>query len=161
MLRVHRLAAAIDMIAAGTSAPMPIAANATPANQLGNSFSNSCGTACWAFSTWTPAAMATKPSRAISPRRKEYAGSSAALRRITERFLVASTPVIEWGYMNSAIAEPRASEAYAQCAASGGIITRPLTWPAAMASAFSALKASKLSVAALKTLSQPPTCEGR
>ncbi len=44
MLRVNRFAAAIDMIAAGTSAPMPIAANATPANQRGNICWNSSGT---------------------------------------------------------------------------------------------------------------------
>ena len=36
MLRVHRFAAAIDMIAAGTRAPIPIAAKAMPANQCGN-----------------------------------------------------------------------------------------------------------------------------
>ena len=36
MLRVNRLAAAIDMIAAGTSAPMAIAAKATPTNHDGN-----------------------------------------------------------------------------------------------------------------------------
>src|ERR1700760_4720362 len=36
MLRVNRFAAPIDMMAAGTSAPMAIPANATPANQLGN-----------------------------------------------------------------------------------------------------------------------------
>ena len=111
MLRVHRFAAAIDMIAAGTSAPITIAAKATPANQSGNSFSNSCGTACCGLSTCTPAAMATKPSRASRPSRNEYAGSSAALRRITERSRVESTAVTECGYMNSASAEPRASEA--------------------------------------------------
>ena len=44
MLRVNRFAAAIDMIAAGTSAPIAIAANATPANQDGNMSSNSSGT---------------------------------------------------------------------------------------------------------------------
>ena len=44
MLRVNRFAAAIDMMAAGTSAPMPIAANAMPANQSGNIWSNSTGT---------------------------------------------------------------------------------------------------------------------
>ena len=44
MLRVNRFAAAIDMIAAGTSAPMPIAANAMPANHDGNIRSNSTGT---------------------------------------------------------------------------------------------------------------------
>ena len=36
MFLVNRFAAAIDMIAAGTSAPMPMAAKAMPANQLGN-----------------------------------------------------------------------------------------------------------------------------
>ena len=60
---------------------------------------------------FVPAAIATKPSRASRPSRKEYAGSSAALRRITERFLVDSTPVTECGYMNSASAEPSASDA--------------------------------------------------
>src|SRR5919199_1669480 len=38
MLRVNRLAAAIDITAAGTSAPMAIAANAKPSNQLGKYF---------------------------------------------------------------------------------------------------------------------------
>ena len=36
MLRENRFAAAIAMIAAGTSAPIAIAAKATPANQSGN-----------------------------------------------------------------------------------------------------------------------------
>ena len=56
MLRVQRFAAAIDMIAAGTSAPIAIAANATPANQLENSESNRAGTDCCGLSTLTPAA---------------------------------------------------------------------------------------------------------
>jgi len=34
-LRVNKFAAAIDMMAAGTSAPMPIAAKVTPANHAG------------------------------------------------------------------------------------------------------------------------------
>src|ERR1700754_4365547 len=125
MLRVHRLAAAVDMIAAGTSAPITIAAYATPANQGGNSFSDSCGTACCGLATFTPAAIATKPSSASSPSRKEYAGSSDALRRMTLRLFVDSTPVTECGYMNSAIALPSAREAYAQWAAGGGMVPRP------------------------------------
>src|SRR6478672_1435278 len=161
MLRVHRFAAAIDMIAAGTSAPMTIAAKATPANQAGNSFSNSCGTDCCGLVTLTPAAIATKPSRASSPSRKEYAGSRAALRRITERLRVESTPVIECGYMNSANADPRASVAYAHCAGGGGMSALPGTDPAAMASALSLLKVSKLFCAAEKIASQPPTLLGR
>ena len=35
MLRVNRFAAAIDMTAAGTSAPIAIAANANPSNHDG------------------------------------------------------------------------------------------------------------------------------
>ena len=39
----------MDMMAAGTSAPIAMAAKAMPANQAGNSFSNSWGTASWAL----------------------------------------------------------------------------------------------------------------
>ncbi len=113
MLRVHRLAAAIDMIAAGTNAPITIAANATPANHGENSCSNSCGIASCGFLTWIPAATAAMPSSASRPSRNEYAGSSAALRRMMLRFLVDSTAVTECGYMNSASAEPSDSVAYA------------------------------------------------
>ena len=76
MLRVNRFAAAIDMIAAGTSAPMPIAANATPANQSGNIVSNSSGTTVLvsglppAVSGLTPAAIAIRPSSASRPSTK-------------------------------------------------------------------------------------------
>src|SRR5689334_7173163 len=117
MLRVKVLAAAIDMIAAGTSAPMATAAKATPANQLGNMSSNSCGITSCGFglpSTPTglvPAAMATQPSRASRPSTKEYAGRIAALRRMVVRLLDDRLAVTEWGYMNSAIAEPSASVA--------------------------------------------------
>src|SRR3954453_23071821 len=115
MLRVKRFAEAIDMIAAGTSAPIAMAAEPTPANQGGNSFSNSWGTAQCGLggspATLTPAATATNPSSASSPSRNEYAGSSAALRRITPRLRVDSTPVIECGYMNRANADPSAKEA--------------------------------------------------
>ena len=41
----------------------------------------------------------------------EYAGRIAMLRRMTWRRRAASTPVTACGYMNSASAEPRASEA--------------------------------------------------
>src|SRR3954451_22787202 len=117
MLRVNVFAAAIDMIAAGTSAPIATAAKATPANQLGKESSNSCGiTSCGlglpsAPTGLVPAAMATQPSRARSPRTKEYAGRIAELRRIVLRLSEESVAVTEWGYMNSAIAEPRASVA--------------------------------------------------
>src|SRR3954452_4176369 len=161
MLRVHRFAAAIDMMAAGTSAPMAMAGNASPANQLGNSFSNSAGTDCWALVTLMPAAMAANPSSASSPSRKEYAGSSEALRRITDRFFDASTPVSECGYMNSASADPRASDAYAQCAAGGGKRPLPEAAPDAMASALSALNFVNEPFAAAKMPSQPPSCVGR
>src|SRR6266581_408079 len=49
MLRVNRLAAAMAIIAAGTSAPMTIAAKAMPVNQLGNRCWNRYGTASWAL----------------------------------------------------------------------------------------------------------------
>ena len=49
MLRVNRFAAAIDMIAAGTSAPIPIAAKQTPANHDGKIWSNNRGTASCAL----------------------------------------------------------------------------------------------------------------
>src|SRR3954463_3542400 len=120
MLRLKVLAAAIDMIAAGTSAPMAMAANATPANQDGNMSSNSCGITSWALGLpsrpigCVPAAMATQPSRASRPSTNEYAGRIAALRRIVLRELDDSDAVTECGYMNSAIAEPSASVAYAQ-----------------------------------------------
>lgn len=61
----------MDMIAAGTSAPIPIAAKATPVNQSGNMFSNSCGTESWVLKPLsplpTPAAIAMKPSSASRP----------------------------------------------------------------------------------------------
>src|SRR5690349_16755860 len=58
MLRVNRLAAAMDMIAAGTSAPMTMAAKATPVNQLVNRCWNRYGTAsCALFAFLTLAAV--------------------------------------------------------------------------------------------------------
>src|SRR6184192_2387555 len=120
MLRVHRLAAAIDMIAAGTRAPMPIAANAMPANHDENWLSNSSGTIVLpsglpvaAFvSGLTPAVIATYPSSASRPSTSEYAGSATMFRLMTLRPREASTLVSECGYRNSASAEPSASVAY-------------------------------------------------
>src|SRR4051794_40859096 len=154
MLRVHRFAAAIDMIAAGTSAPITIAAKATPANQGLNWSSKSCGTDCCGLSTFTPAAIATKPSSASSPSRKEYAGNRAALRRITERLRVDSTPVTECGYMKSASADPRARLAYAHCSGGGGMIAFGEAWPAAIASAFCLLNDANPSLTDEKMWSQ-------
>ena len=54
-------------------------------------------------------AIAAKPSRASRASINEYIGRIAALRRIVLRRRLASTPVIECGYMNSASAEPNAS----------------------------------------------------
>src|SRR6476661_6728766 len=114
MLRVNVFAAAIDMIAAGTRAPIATAAKATPANHDGNMSSNSCGMTSWAFGLpsrpigLVPAAMATQPSRASRPSTKEYAGRIAALRRIVLRLELDRVAVIECGYMNNASAEPNA-----------------------------------------------------
>ena len=81
MLRVNRLAAAIDMMAAGTRAPIPIAANATPTNQDGKLCSRRAGTAKLALkvakpwansgSVSTPTAIAMKPSSARRPSMSE------------------------------------------------------------------------------------------
>src|SRR5688500_15980736 len=57
-LRVKRLAAAIDITAAGTSAPIAIAAKATPRNQDGNMSANSAGTAVLGSVMVSPAAIA-------------------------------------------------------------------------------------------------------
>src|SRR5262249_42288025 len=58
MLRVNRLAAAIDMMAAGTSAPTAMAAKQNPANHDGNIFTNKAGTTKLEDVTDTPAANA-------------------------------------------------------------------------------------------------------
>src|ERR1700684_2825443 len=47
MLRLNRLAAAMDMIAAGTKAPMMMPEKAIPVNQLGSMCWNRYGTASW------------------------------------------------------------------------------------------------------------------
>ena len=77
MLRVNRLAAAMDMNAAGTSAPMTIMAKATPVNQCGNMCSNRLGTTVLVsgfpllpVSGTILAAMAITPNSAMSPRTK-------------------------------------------------------------------------------------------
>ena len=63
MLRVNRLAAAMAMIAAGTSAPMTMAEKAIPVNQLGNRCWNRYGTASWGlFAFFTFAAVTLSAS---------------------------------------------------------------------------------------------------
>src|SRR5829696_7933775 len=133
MLRVNRFAAAIDMMAAGTRAPIAIAENATPANQSGNWSSKNFGTTSCGFGLpsrpigLVPTAIAAKPSSAST---SEYAGRMAALRRITLRLREDRTAVIECGYMNSASAEPSASVAYARYCDEGGMNT-PVGLPVA------------------------------
>src|SRR5690349_3002741 len=148
------------MIAAGTSAPMAMAAKATPANHGEKLSSNSCGTTSWALGLpssptgLVPAAIVTQPSSASRPRTRLYAGRIAALRRIVLRLRDASAPVIECGYMNNAIAEPRAREAYAQNCAGDGM-NEPVGAPVAgfgVVIFFSA---------APKIESQPPNFDGR
>src|SRR5581483_1228674 len=111
MLRVTRLAAPIDMIAAGTSAPSAIAAKQKPANHGGKLALISAGTAIEPLLTLMCAASAMYPSRAISPSRKLYAGSHTALRRIALEPEADKVAVIECGYRNNANAEPSASVA--------------------------------------------------
>src|SRR5919112_3490304 len=57
-LRVNRLAAAIDITAAGTSAPIAIAPKATPTNHDGNTLRKRSGTAKLGFSGVIPRAIA-------------------------------------------------------------------------------------------------------
>jgi hypothetical protein len=148
------------MIAAGTSAPTAIAANAMPANLDGNSWSNSRGIASCGFArpsrpfTLTCALIAMKPSRASSPSSSEYAGRIAAFRRTTLRFFVDSTAVTECGYMNRARAEPRARLQYAVWPVAPGM-NEPTGLPVA------GLVLVILSWAALKIASQPPSTCGR
>ena len=105
MLRVNRFAAAMDMMAAGTSAPIATAANAMPANHCGKSLSNSSGTTVLVSTVplVTPgsgvifAAIAMYPNSAMSPSRKLYAGSADMLRLMTSRLRLASTPVMLCG----------------------------------------------------------------
>ena len=52
MLRANRFAAAMAMMAAGTSAPMTMAEKPMPANQLGKIRWNRNGTASCAFASW-------------------------------------------------------------------------------------------------------------
>src|SRR5438132_4214205 len=115
MFLVKVFAGGIDMIAAGTSAPIATAATATPANQPGKESANNCGITSWALGFpsspigLVPAAIATHPSSASRPSTKLYAGRIVALCRIVLRLRDESVAVIECGYMNSAIAEPNAS----------------------------------------------------
>ncbi len=103
MLRVNRLAAAMDIIADGTSAPMTMVANATPANQCGKTCSNSSGMIVLvlalppAVSGLMFAASATRPSSAISASTTLYSGSQAIDRLTVSRDRVVSTPVIACG----------------------------------------------------------------
>src|SRR5919202_5076179 len=103
MLRVHRFAAAIDMIAAGTRAPVATAAKATPANQLGNIWSNRPGTIVLpsglppVTTGLVPALTAMYPRRASRPSTNEYAGSAAMFRLIVLRSFAARTAVMECG----------------------------------------------------------------
>ena len=57
-LRVNRLAAAIDMIAAGTSAPIAMAERQKPANHSGNILRNRSGTTELVSLVAMPAVMA-------------------------------------------------------------------------------------------------------
>src|SRR5579864_5987646 len=151
MLRVNRLAAAIDMMEAGTSAPIAMAPKAKPANHEGNIWRNRPGTtncAPYGACGWMLAARPIRPNSAINPSKKLYAGSSAALRLMACRLLELSTPVMECGYMNSARAEPSASEPYEKYA------------PGASSTPVATFLAFKAASAAAKMLPKPPSLIG-
>ena len=103
---------------------------------------------------FVPAAIATHPSRANRPSTKLYAGSIVALRRMVFRLRDERVAVTECGYMNSAIAEPNASVAYAQKAWADGMNT-PIGFPVAGLTAFI------FACAAANTCAHPPTFAGR
>src|ERR1700753_2584289 len=105
-LRVNRFAVAMDMMAAGTRAPMPMAARQKPANHSGNMRRKSSGTTAEVSFDWMPAASAIRPSSATRPSRMLYAGMSAVLRRMTFALDALRIPVKVGGYKSSAIAEP-------------------------------------------------------
>ena len=108
MLRVNRLAAAIDMIAAGTRAPMPIAAKAMPTNQDGKLCRNSAGTAKLLPVLLEAGGVLRQLVDAGGDREKAEQGQQAEQERIgrqqrgvaAHRMAAAralSMPVIEWG----------------------------------------------------------------
>jgi len=103
----------MDMMAAGTSAPMTIAAKQNPVNHGGNILRNSWGTASFGVNGLMPAARAISPRRAINPRRNVYAGKRAALRLMACPLEELRMPVMVCGYTKAASAEPKASVAYA------------------------------------------------
>src|SRR6516162_4163138 len=121
MFRVKRFEAAIDITAAGTSAPIAIAANANPTNHGGNTAAIRRGTTRLGVETVMPAAIAMYPRSASRPSTSEYDGSSAAFCRTTLPLYAARTPVIACGYMKSASADPSASDAYGRYAPGGRI----------------------------------------
>ena len=106
MLRVNRFAAAIDMIAAGTSAPMPMAANATPGEPVRELLVEQQrhdgvavhGARLGAGQRLHPGRDGHVSRAARSgPSSRLYAGSADMFRLITLRFLLASTPVMLCG----------------------------------------------------------------
>src|SRR3954462_2924884 len=116
MFLVNRFAEAIDITAAGTSAPIAMAAKAKPSNHDGKYFRNRSGTANVLSVVLILAVIVMKPSRARNPSISVYAGRIAMLRRTTSCERALSVPVITCGYMNSASADPSASVRYAVCA---------------------------------------------
>ena len=96
-LRVKRFAAAIDMTAAGTKAPIAIAANANPSNHDGKYWMNRSGTAKFLSVGLIPAAIAISPVSASRPSMSEYTGRIAMLRRTTSCDFALSVPVTACG----------------------------------------------------------------
>src|SRR5881227_2664752 len=168
MLRVNRFAAAMDMMAAGTSAPTPMAAYAMPAHQSGNIVSNSTGTMVLPSPPigLTPKPMATYPSSASTASTSAYSGTAAMLRWTVARLRAASTPVTACGYRNMPRAEPRISVTYPlypvggssrpsagdgvcayRCAAAWNIPANPFIVIATTSTAASAVHSSRMSLA--------------
>ena len=161
MLRVHRFAAAIDMIAAGTSAPMTIAAKATPANQAGNSFSNSCGTDCCGLVDLDAGRDRDEAEQGEQP---EQEGVRRQQRRVATDHRAAAGGQhpgdrVRVHEQRQRRAERERGVGPVRRAGRDRALRRAA--PAAIASAFALLLAANVSVTVLKMWPQPPTCEGR
>ena len=108
---MNRLAAPIDITAAGTSAPMAIAAKAKPANQPGNSALNSAGTTSLLLVTFMPGRVAHVAQQRDQPEQQRVGRQQHRVLADRVAAREAKMPVSVCGYMKAASAEPSASVA--------------------------------------------------
>ena len=107
-LRVNRLAAPMDMTAAGTSAPTAMAANAKPANQLGKIALKSAGTTSLLSLTFTPGRVGHVAEHGDQAQQHRVGRQHDGVLLMVSPLLEAKIPVSVCGYMNPASALPSA-----------------------------------------------------